>query len=323
MNERTDPNPVDATPPVPQGDPALAPGFTPLTPAQAAAQDASPPPPPPPPAPAPGPDAPPPASPFASDVPAAPPPPPPPVAPPPGSFDAPPPPPAEPPPPYNPFEALVGIFVRPTRTMQSIVAYRPILWTVLLLALVTLLNGLAQLTGIGAVQDQVGTALLQGGLPASQVRQIEAFLSTEVLLGLFLVSAVVGALFMPLTFVITAGLVWLFTRWLGAPRRNTFGALYATQGHAQLVSWPLIPVLAVANLIPLGLGGLITLPLSIAALVWNLWISVIGIREATGLSTERSVAAVALMFVLGILFVCCIALVTFTLLIGILAAAAS
>jgi hypothetical protein len=236
--------------------------------------------------------------------------------PPPPAPPAPPAPAVEPSRPFNVLDAIVGTFVRPAATMREIAAARPWLWAAVIIGVLGFLSGLSQLTGLPGLQASLDEVLAQ--VPGSLRQEIETFLNPA-FFGGFIVALSFASLFLaPLFSVILHGLTYLIARALGG--EGKFSGLYATQGFASLPTLPAIPVLMVANLLG-PLGQLISLPVSFAIFIWNLVLSVLGIREAMNLSTGRAIGTVAIMLLLGFLLICCVFVITFALVFTVFSAA--
>jgi hypothetical protein len=189
------------------------------------------------------------------------------------------------------LDTAVGVVTAPVQTLRSVVNRQPVVWSLVLLAVINALTTAAQAASFSGQAAFGGPALGGGSFALSG--------PGAVLLGVF-VGAPVG---MAMTALFTAA-VLLFARMLrgSGTYRSTFcGLAFATVPQV-------FTVIVSAAMVPLGFAGdLLGAVLAFGIGIWTVVLSVIAVRHAHRFTTGRAVAAVllpiAVLVVVVILFV--------------------
>ena len=178
--------------------------------------------------------------------------------------------------PFNPVEAAVGVITRPVPAMQEIAAARPWLIALLLSVVIGLISGLA--SGMSGF-NPANLGNLSDMDPQS--RQIAEGVMRMIGPAL----GIGNAIFAPIVLAIWAGIIYLIARLLGGT--GEYSALFSTLAFASIPSLLEAPLIAVLNLAG-GALFLLLVPIGLAFFIWNVVLTVLGIRESMRLSTERS-----------------------------------
>lgn len=200
------------------------------------------------------------------------------------------------------WQALAGLYLAPVQTQRAVAATRPWGRTLLLVAGLAAALGLTQLAGVPGALFQFQE--MESGLPPSMVPEMRTIFSAGFLVVLALVSAVGGAVTQVVLLLLWSGVVYVVSRLMFDGPRGNPAAVLATQGHALLAAWPLVPLFALAALVPWGIGYLVLLPVTLVVAGWVLALAVIGVREAAGLGTLSSGITVAVPLGMGALLGC-------------------
>lgn len=176
------------------------------------------------------------------------------------------------------LELVYGVLFEPVQTMRKVAERPPLVLTVLI---VTILSLLGTLMGLLTASKVVGQSLLSASMGQ--------------------LAPVVQAL-IPLGAVL--GLLWGYLKWLGYSAvlhliadllggRGSARGVFAAAGLAVLPSILLVPVEFMAYRFASGAGATTLTGLaSLAVAVWSLVLLVIGVREVHGLSNGRAALVV-------------------------------
>lgn len=205
------------------------------------------------------------------------------------------------------LEWIGGMIVAPTRTLREVCAREA--W----------LPALAIVAGIGLLEGLVQGAHLLAGLTPGFEELVGGPL--EELTPTFRLAGSVGALstvlWQPVSLLMFTVIYYLIAYLLGG--RGRFMSLIATLGFAQVPSLLAIPfsTLPLLATVSSGLGLLGTLVSGLVGLavgIWTFVLSILGVREAMGLSTGRAVLTVlipVLVLLAFIALIICVLLVFF------------
>jgi hypothetical protein len=196
--------------------------------------------------------------------------------------------------PFNPFEAIVGVIIRPVSTMSAIAMARPWLFALILSSVLSLLSGLVTLTTPISSQWTPGMAGTEDLPP--EFAQFIAWSQSPWL-------AVSSAIFAPLWLVVWTAILFVVARLFRSEGR--FSGLLSTLGFASVPNIFLVPLLVLLNLGGAGmLLQLLQAGLSFVFGIWALILQVLGIRESLALSTGQAVLVLLIPFALLMLVAC-------------------
>lgn len=205
---------------------------------------------------------------------------------------------------FNLLDALVGVILRPARTMKEIAAARPWLLALGVALLLALLNGFvtsAAPEGSMFRPRQPVDTTLPDGLPDSYYALLVWSRSPWLTAGITLIMT-------PLSLTILSGVYLLVGRLFRGEGR--FTALIATLGFATVPNVFLIPIMA---LLHLGAGAFVfealRFVISIAFWIWMIVLQVLGIRASLSIETGQAVAVWVIPFALLFLLACAFAAV--------------
>lgn len=172
----------------------------------------------------------------------------------------------------------VGAIVRPAATMREVSAASPVLWAIVLVAVVGLLNRLTQ-PSFQQLLDAFDTGAGFGGFE----QQIQSAR----------VSQLVSAPVMAVIFLLICTAIHGLTAYMFKGSAS-FGGLFSCFAYAYTPFLLLVPA-GLSARVDGGAGGLVLYYLvAIGAFVWYLVLAVIGIREHFHFRTGRAVAVLLL-----------------------------
>ena len=166
------------------------------------------------------------------------------------------------------LETCIGVIFVPVPTMQTIVHRRPIGWSLIVVIVIAIAQGI---TGAASLDpaDFDDVALVQGPLQGFSIVGGPAF-------------AVAGVAFF-------TAICWVMSRILGG--RGSYGGLFAGFGFAYLPAILTVPVTFMAlqlDAFAQGLSGFIGFGIA----VWTIVLSIFAVQANNNFSTGRAVAAV-------------------------------